>query len=92
MMTHGGVEIDLVVDRPGEKFLFVEIKNKEQILGDDLYNINRMATEFVDCEAVCISCDKRAKKIDQTTVYPWQQGIEQFFWSLIEKVFPCPRL
>lgn len=79
LMTGAGTEIDLVVERPGEKLLLIEIKSKAQVLENDVSALGRMAGDIGECEAVCFSQDKRQKKIGKVMVYPWQHGIKQFF-------------
>lgn len=82
LMTSAGAEIDLVVERPGEKLLCIEIKSKQQVLEQDVSQLIRLTTDIGDCEAVCFSCDKRRKKFGNVTVYPWQEGVEHFFAAL----------
>ena len=79
LMTEANAEIDLVVERPGEKVLFIEIKSNESVRKDDLTTIQKLAHSFGNCEAICLSCDPRKKRIGNITVYPWQSGIKKFF-------------
>src|SRR3990167_1953707 len=79
LMTESGVEIDLIVDRPGKKLLFIEIKSTDAVRKEDLSSINKLINDFGDCEAVCFSCDPRKKKIGNIIVYPWKVGIIEYF-------------
>lgn len=79
LMTESNVEIDLVVERPGKKLLLIEIKSNDSINKEDLSSLNRIASDLPNCEAICLSCDPRQRKIGDMTVYPWRAGIEKYF-------------
>jgi len=79
LRTESDVEVDLIVERPGEKLLLIEIKSKTHIEKSDLKSLINIASDFQNCEAVCFSCDLYVKKIDDVMVYPWQAGIKKFF-------------
>jgi len=79
LLTTSGAEIDLVVERPGQIPLFIEIKSKNNVHSTDLETLAKLSHDFGACEAVCFSQDPRAKKIGDITVYPWQEGIRKFF-------------
>lgn len=79
LKTQSGLEIDLVVDRPGQPHLFIEIKSKSDVTLSDVSTLNELAEEFGNCQAICLSQDKFVKEIGCVTVYPWQEGIKEFF-------------
>lgn len=79
LMTKDGAEVDLVVERPGKDILFIEIKSSTDVQNYHLTNLKRLAHDFGNCEIVCFSRDNFAKKIDNVMVYPWADGIKQFF-------------
>src|SRR3990167_11191348 len=79
LRTESDVEVDLIVERPGEKLLLIEIKSKTCVDQSDLKSLNNIASDFEKCEAVCFSCDPHTKKIDDVMIYPWQAGIKKFF-------------
>lgn len=79
LMTADGVEIDLVVERPGKPLLLIEIKSGDNIDAIKLRALKELSKEIGDCEAVCFSNDPRRKKIGTIMVYPWQDGIAEFF-------------
>lgn len=79
LRTPGGVEIDLVVERPGKPLLCIEIKSNNNVTLDNISSFKQLTSEIPNCEAVVFSQDKYAKKIDHVLVLPWQQGIEEFF-------------
>lgn len=79
LRTKDDAEVDLIVDRPGEPYLFIEIKSTKQVRAEDLTSLSKIAKDFGSCEAVCFSRDPVRKVIDNVTVYPWQEGLKKFF-------------
>ena len=78
-MTGAGLEIDLVVERPAQPLLLIEIKSSEQVRSEDLKSLRKISVELGNCEAVCFSNDPLQRKVDGVMVYPWKEGIEKFF-------------
>lgn len=79
LRTKDDAEVDLIVDRPGKPYLFIEIKSKDSVDQYDLKSLKALASDFKDCEAICFSQDKRAKLVGDIKVYPWAQGIKKYF-------------
>ncbi|MDR0580805.1 MAG: AAA family ATPase [Holosporaceae bacterium] len=73
-----GAEVDLVVERPGQKNLFIEIKSSIYVRDDQLSNLIRLANDH-NAEAVCFSRDKIARKVENAIIYPWKDGISKYF-------------
>lgn len=74
--TPAGVEVDLVVERPGRKLAFIEIKSAEAINEDDVRSLNAISVDVPDAEAFCFSLDPTARKIGNTLCLPWDQGVQ----------------
>jgi len=79
LATKDDAEIDLVVERPGQKILFIEIKSTTMVEARHLSTLKQLAKDFGDCEAVCFSRDIYPKKIDNISVYPWELGVRRYF-------------
>lgn len=83
LKTKDDAEIDLIVDRPGEALLFIEIKSSKQVREEDLTSFRKLVKDFKEsggnCEAVCFSRDPYIKQINDINVYPWQEGLKQYF-------------
>jgi hypothetical protein len=73
------VEIDLVVERPGENHLFIEIKSSKEVDENSLKNLKKLSEDFGNCEALCFSRDKFSRKIGQIQVLNWKEGIKKYF-------------
>lgn len=78
LMTSSGVEIDLVVERPGKSKLLIEIKSSDHVHAEQLTSFQKIAADLGDCEAICLSNDKYQKKIGKITVYPWEKGLIKY--------------
>ena len=76
LKTKDDVEVDLVIDRPGQPLLFIEIKSSKNVRAEDLSKFIKITKEFGDCEAICLSRDECKKKIHNVMVYPWQEGLK----------------
>lgn len=81
LQTKDGAEIDLVVERPGEPLLFIEIKSASSVKAEDLRSFARLVQDYQKCEAVCFSNDLHNKKFGNITVMPWQEGIKKYFYK-----------
>ena len=77
--TKDGAEVDLVVERPGQPYLFIEIKSTDNVRPEQVTTLKQLANDFGDCEAVCLSRDPYPKQIDTVKVLPWQQGLISYF-------------
>ncbi len=76
LRTKDGVEVDLIIERPGKKRALVEIKSTDRVQPDDLRALKRLAPDIVHSEAFCLSLDPVAKKIEGVRCLPWQRGLE----------------
>lgn len=77
--TKDDAEIDLVVERPGQKTLFIEIKSATLVEGRHLSSLKTLARDFGTCEAICLCREQHAKIIEGVAVYPWAEGIKKYF-------------
>ena len=77
LRTQAGVEIDLIVERPGKKRLLLEIKSTERAGPEDVRNLKRLAPEISNSETLCMSRDPVPKMIDGVRCVPWQLGFKE---------------
>jgi predicted AAA+ superfamily ATPase len=85
LQTKDGAEIDLVVERPGQPVLFIEIKSNDYVQNTDLTNLRALAKDFGTCEAVCFSRDPYRKQLSDITIFPWDEGVSHFFLPRAEQ-------
>ena len=81
LQTKDDAEIDLVVERPGKPFLFIEIKSTKQVTKESLRTLISLSGDFKNCEPVCFSDDPYEKLISDVKVLPWKVGIKKYFWK-----------
>ena len=74
--TKDGVEIDLIIDRPGKPTALVEIKSAAAVSDRDVSTLNRILKEFTPAEAYCLSQDPNPKTIGSVSCLPWQEGLK----------------
>lgn len=79
LKTKDDLEVDLIVDRPGLKPLFVEIKSSKMLQEKDLSRFRKIVEDFKDCEAICISREPYEKIFGKIRVLPWKQALREFF-------------
>ncbi|MDP1575027.1 MAG: AAA family ATPase [Coxiellaceae bacterium] len=80
LSTKDDAEIDLVVERPGEKILFIEIKSTDNVEERHLTTLKTLSNDFGECESICLSRDPYPKQFGKITVYPWELGIKKYFF------------
>jgi predicted AAA+ superfamily ATPase len=77
--TKDDVEVDLVIDRPRLPMLCIEIKSNDDIQRSDITSFINLTKDIPNSEAICLSRDKYAKKIDHVIVLPWRDGLKKIF-------------
>lgn len=77
LRTKDDAEIDLIIDRPGQKTLCIEIKSSEHIREDQIASFARISRDLENSEALCLSLDPYEKKIEQVLCLHWQEGLKR---------------
>lgn len=77
LRTKDGVEIDLIIERPGLKRALVEIKSTARVTEDDVRALQHFGNDIPNSEAFCLSLDSTPKKIGKAMCFPWQRGLEE---------------
>ncbi len=76
LRTKDGVEIDLIIDRPGMPIALIEIKSGTTVTEQNTATLNRVQSEFPKAESYCLSQDVSAKKIGAVHCLHWQEGLK----------------
>ena len=79
ILTAAGVEVDLVVERPGKPLLCVEIKSSDTIAESDISSFARLTKDIPDSEAIVLSQDRFMKRYGHVICMPWQTGLAELF-------------
>lgn len=72
-------EIDLIIERPGQSTLLMEIKSSNKVDLQDLKNLKSISNEIVNSEAFCISKEERKRKDGEVMIIPWQETFKIVF-------------
>ncbi|MDZ4322503.1 MAG: DUF4143 domain-containing protein, partial [Alphaproteobacteria bacterium] len=83
LKTKDDVEVDLIVERPGKKTLFIEIKSSDSVGKHKLSAFMNLMKDIENSEAICISQEMRAKKIGGILVFPWRDALRQYFTKVV---------
>lgn len=79
LRTKDDVEIDLIVSRPQQPPLLIEIKSTEHITPEDLRSLATLSQEFPRSEGWVLCREQNARRVDHLWILPWQQGIARLF-------------
>lgn len=76
--THGGMEVDLVVDRGPLGLIFIEIKSTDRVSNDDLRHLHALSNEPKLKEATfyCFSRDTNTSKKGNVLCLHWEEGLK----------------
>ena len=76
LITQGGAEIDLIIERPGARTLFVEIKSTDHVTHEHVWHLRDLSAGRADVEPICLSREVRRRKEGEVLVLPWQEAFE----------------
>lgn len=78
--TKEDVEIDLVILRPGQKKLLVEIKSKDRVMESDAKSLETLGKDLdPKAERWLLSRDPLEQEFGKTRAVHWLQGIKELF-------------
>lgn len=80
LRTKEDVEIDLIVERPGQKNLFIEIKSKSKVTLSDAKALETLGNDLdPKAEKWLLSCDPLEQTFGKTRAFLWLDGIKRLF-------------
>lgn len=79
LLTKDGLEIDLIIDRPGMPPIFIEIKSRSKIVDEDFRHLFKISKDSMEAEYLLLSQDPISRKKDKILALPWQKGLEKIF-------------
>ncbi|OFZ78672.1 MAG: hypothetical protein A2583_07150 [Bdellovibrionales bacterium RIFOXYD1_FULL_53_11] len=78
LMTKDDVEIDLIINRPGEKRLLIEIKSKTRVAEADAKALETLGRELdPEAEKWLLSCDTLERRFGSTHAMHWLEGLKK---------------
>lgn len=75
LMTKAGLEIDLVIQRPGRPLALVEIKSTPHVREDHATALRALLPAFPGAEAFLLSRDPHPQRLGPIQALPWRQGV-----------------
>ena len=77
LQTGAGVEIDLVIDRPGMPVALIELKSTDRIDERDTRGLARFTGDFAHPLALCISRDPARMQIGGVLCLHWRAALQE---------------
>lgn len=83
LRTKDDLEIDLIIDRPGQARALIEIKSKSRVSEVDAKSLESLGAD-VDSKAerFLFSMDPLEAKFGKTHAFPWEKGIQVLFGKI----------
>jgi uncharacterized protein len=79
LLTKDGAEIDLIITRPGQKTILMEIKSKTVVDERDCRHLLHFQSDFEDPLLLLASCDLVPKNINCVQALPWVEALKLVF-------------
>jgi predicted AAA+ superfamily ATPase len=77
LRTKDDAEIDLIIERPNQPTLLIEIKATDKVSERHTANLNRFVPDFKSAEAVLISNDPVAKRFNLVRCAHWSNWLSE---------------
>lgn len=77
LRTKDDVEVDLIIERPGQPLALVEIKSKKKVDENDIVPLQRIQKDIGPSESFLLSQDPIPRKVGAVNILPWKQGLER---------------
>ena len=77
LQTGAGVEIDLVIERPGMAIALIEIKSSTRVDDRDIRNLASFTGDFTDPLALCVSRDPTRLMLKGVLCVPWRDALKE---------------
>ena len=79
MHTKDNMEIDLILDKPQEKTIFIEIKSTDRVDPTAIRALKQVQKELPNEIFMVLSLEKEPRCLDGILIIPWQQGLRRIF-------------
>lgn len=79
LQSAAAVEVDLVVERPGQNLALVEMKSASRVNESMLSGLRNFERDFPEADLFLFSRDPVAQKFDRVAAVHWRAGIEELF-------------
>lgn len=83
MRTKSGLEVDLIIERPGKTTLLIEIKSSNRVNKEDTKSLFEISKEMKHSQSFLISQDLNEKTFSEIKAYHWRTFFNLFFQNEI---------
>ena len=77
LKTKDDVEIDLIIERPGQPITLIEIKSKSTITANDVKPLLAIAKDIKKSRCYVLSTMQTESEIDGVRCLPWGKGLKE---------------
>ena len=79
LLTKDDSEIDLIIERPGQKTICLEIKSSQSISKDVLKSFVNLSRDIKNSRCMCLSNDQLPQQVEHVECLYWKDGIKEIF-------------
>jgi len=90
LRTKDGAEVDLVIERPGQSTVLLEIKSATNVDPADLRHLAAFQSDMHGTEAICLSREPEPRLVNDIRITPWEQGIDEIGLAMSPPVSAAP--
>jgi len=78
LRTNHGLEIDCIIDRPGQVRVLLEIKSAERVDETELSRLSSIAASFsAPVLVICVSRESRPRRVGKVLCLPWERLFQE---------------
>jgi predicted AAA+ superfamily ATPase len=75
--THGGAEVDLVLEAPDGSLTFIEIKYSTNVTDDHLKHLRQLHDDYPEIRKICICREDLPRMRHSIEILPWRDGLRE---------------
>ena len=79
LKTKDDLEIDLIVERPGQKKILLEIKSASLVDEKEISKMRNIKNDFKASEFWFVSREKTPREVQGFRVLPWTEALQRLF-------------
>jgi predicted AAA+ superfamily ATPase len=73
--THGGAEVDLVLESPSGTLTLLEIKHSSQVTDEHLKHLRSLHQDYPEIRKICICCEEHPRMRYSIEILPWKDAL-----------------
>ena len=79
LKTKDGIELDLIIERPGQELLLIEIKSTTSLPDSEISRLENIKKDLPSNKLYFLTQEKTARYLPFCEVLPWKEGIKKIF-------------